>query len=392
MLNVGLVFGGLIASEALFKLPSTATKKLRDWSSNDSNNNRHNNNNNNNNNNNSNSNYNNNGSLRQSPIPIQDDRYTAVHVISDRRESSTSLTRQMLYISSAVMVVYFAYSYYIGNTNTKRVIDKVEDTAQETQELVKECDDNNQKRIEELDERAEDRANELSIEIRGEQRAHFEVLSKQLNCVTQVCLQTITAIANGAAHSSEDGEIAQNDQLVAYAEKAQEMSDNLFDRDTYLKAVDMHMDECRAQIGNRKKSKMKGASTQPDMDDMMIAGGVTAGGSDDIDDELNYNSGSNNNNNPYVRKVSAPGMGRSDSKSSNKGNNDSKPKSVTELQFVKNLKLGYFTEYCTVKYVDPVYLFVREHQKLILGSLVLGLAAAGTNEYKKRQTKPKSYY
>jgi len=320
----------------------------------------------------------------QQPYPIQEDHVTrSFHVISDRSESS--LTRKMLSITSAALVVYIAYSYYSSNNNTKRVIDKVEDTAQETQELVKECDDNNQKRIEELDERAAERTNDLSVEIRGEQRAHFEVLSKQLNCVTQVCLQTINAVAHGLTNPAEDGEAAQpNEELIAYAEKAQEMSDNLFDRDTYLKAVDIHVEECRAQIGTRQKKKMKTASTmEPEIDDMMMSGGMTAGGSDDTNDDLEPNgSGSNQ----YIRKMSAPGMNnsltRSDSKG-NKGNNASKPKSLMEFQFVKNMKLGYLSEYCTVQYADPVYLFVRDHS-LLCGGLLVVFAAYGSSRYMKK--------
>jgi len=240
------------------------------------------------------------------------------------------------------------------------------------------------KRIEELDERAEERSNELSIEIRGEQRAHFEVLSKQLNCVTQVCLQTINAVASGIANSSEDGEIAQpNDQLLAYAEKAQEMSDNLFDRGTYLKAVDIHMDECRAQINSRQKTKMKGSlPMQMEVDEMVMAGGVTAGGPDDMNDESNLNGGANN---PYIRKMSAPGM--NNSRGNNKETNNSKAKSIMELQFVKNRKLGYFTEYCIVKYIDPMYLFAREHDKMVLSGLFVSLFAIGAKQYMKKPTK-----
>jgi len=298
--------------------------------------------------------------------PAQEERMMrSIHVIAERNE--TSLTRKMLGLTSAALAVYLGYSYYSSNSNTKRVIDKVEDTAQETQDLVKECDDNNQKRIEELDERAEERTNELSVEIRGEQRAHFEVLSKQLNCVTQVCLQTITAIANGINGSSEDGELAQpNEQLIAYSEKAQEMSDNLFDRDTYLKAVDMHMDECRAQIVSRKNGKAK-MTTRSDVDDLMITETLTAGGPDNFD--------KSNDNNPYVRKLSAPGM------NNDKTSSNSKPKSVMDLQMVKNMKLGHLSEYYAVKYIDPVYGFARQYEMVAFGGLSLVLLGLVSRHY-----------
>lgn len=294
----------------------------------------------------------------------------SIHVISERNEAS--LTRKALVLTSTVLLVYFGYSYFSSNANTKKVIDKVEDTAHETQDLVKECDENNQKRFEEIDDRAEERTNNLSVEIRGEQRAHFEVTTNQLNFITNICLQTINALAGGIS-SSDDGEIAQpNQQLRAYAEHAQEVSDRLFDRDTYLKAMDIHMDECRAQIASRKPSKMKESTTmQPN--EMIFAETLTPGGPDNAEEA--------NDNKTYKRKVSGTDP---------QENKTNKSKSIMDLQFVKNMKLGHFTEFIAVRYIDPAYGFVRQYE-IVIGGLTFLTLCAASRQYIFNRNKSKNY-
>ncbi|ETO22679.1 hypothetical protein RFI_14510, partial [Reticulomyxa filosa] len=169
------------------------------------------------------------------------------------------------------------------------------------------------------------------------------------------------------------GEIAQpNERLKAYAESAQEMSDQLFDRDTYLKAVDIHMDECRAQITNRKDSKVKGSKT--DLNEMMIAESLTPGGPGDDD--------TGNTDNSFKRKVSA-------TDAQNKNDKTTKPKSLMDLQIVKDMKLGHVTEYYAVKYADPVYSFVRQHE-IAIGGLSFVLFCVASQQYITKKNKNKT--
>jgi len=306
-------------------------------------------------------------SLNDAPQAQEERLSKTIQVIT--QQNTTNLTRSMISITSVALIVYVAYSYYSNNSNTKQVIDKIDGTTKDQKELVKECDDNADRRNEELDERIEKRISELSAEMRGEQRAHFEILSKQLNCVTQVCLQTIGALAN----PSEDGEehAKQNEQLVLYAEKTQEICDNLFDRETYLKAMDTHLAECRHQISALKKNEMKiEIKTRPKTD---ISDGtmkpLKAMGSrtNETDDNVGLNSVGSESTNQFVRKLSAPGM--TDSRTSK-----NKPKSLMEWNFIKFLKLSHFSEYFVVRFVDPVYFFMSEHKKAVAGcTLGLGL-------------------
>jgi len=360
-MNFALIFCGGAGASALMFGWQNITQKINEWSSSDVNK--------------SNLNSTNSQSDTYQQYPIAEERVTrSIQLITENNE--TSLIRKIVTISSVALLIYLGHSYYSSSMNTKRMINKVDETAHDTQELVKDCDENNQKRIEELDERNEERTADLSIEVRGEQRAHFEVLSKQLNCVTQVCLQTMTAIANGVGNPEDGNGMSEaTDELLAYAEKAQEMSDNLFDRVTHLKAVDAYTDECRAQINSRKKNKMKGNFSIHDT----VIGEVNSGDADDMDEN------DVDKPNLYIRKMSAPGINNSTSPRNDKlGNNNTKPNSLMELQIVKKLKLGHVTEYYTVKYLDPIYGFVCDHPKTICTGVVATALVVGFNQYKKK--------
>jgi hypothetical protein len=135
-------------------------------------------------------------------------------------ESGGRSNRNWLFWSSTAIVALASYYYYLQNSGTRQVIDRVDETAGETQDLVVECDENNERRFEVLDEKMEERNNELSATIRGEQRAHFDVLSDQLYCVTQLCLKTLDTVAKGVTGSMNDHEEFEHadDKLQVYAQ------------------------------------------------------------------------------------------------------------------------------------------------------------------------------
>ncbi|ETO31645.1 betaine aldehyde dehydrogenase [Reticulomyxa filosa] len=246
---------------------------------------------------------------------------------------------------------------------------------------VKEHDENNQKRIEELDERSEERVKQLSIDMRAEKRAHFDILSKQLNCVTEICLHTINAIANDITRSPDSGisylhfssslnkayvllyiyiyiyvyiynEVPstkaarieqQKEQLLQYAEKAQEMSDTCCNRETYIKALEAHIEECRAQGASYHKTKIKGVpSIQADSDE-------------DSDKEVA------NPNNSNARKVPQAVSGNSNPR----GN---VPKRNSANQWTPKLKFA----------INNCATFVNEHR---IAFVVVGVAMLSCNSH-----------
>mmetsp|Transcript_1546 Transcript_1546/g.1269 ORF Transcript_1546/g.1269 Transcript_1546/m.1269 type:complete len:192 (-) Transcript_1546:611-1186(-) len=96
------------------------------------------------------------------------------------------------------------YYYYIHSSGTRKVIHRVEETAEETQTLVQQTDDNNSKRFEILDKKNEVRAQNLELEIRSEQRAGYNVISEQLYCLQQVAIQTLSAVASLSSNNNNN--------------------------------------------------------------------------------------------------------------------------------------------------------------------------------------------
>lgn len=146
------------------------------------------------------------------------------------------------------------YYYYIHNNGTKKVIGKVEETAEETQTLVQQTDDNNSKRFHILDKKNEDRTQNLEIEIRGEQRAGFNVISEQLYCLTQVAIQTLSAVATSANSNANENENGSNEKLLGYCDKAQEMADTILSDEHMLKTKQNNLTDIKAEIQLRNNA------------------------------------------------------------------------------------------------------------------------------------------
>eukprot|EP01084_Bolivina_argentea_P233459 393210_1 len=108
--------------------------------------------------------------------------------------SSNNRSSYLLPLGCACFVGLGGYYWFIHSNGTKKVIGKVEETAEETQDLVTKCDENNIKRFEVLDRNNEDRAVDLELNIRSEQRSGFHVVSEQLYGLTQVCIQTLSVL------------------------------------------------------------------------------------------------------------------------------------------------------------------------------------------------------
>merc|ERR1712228_856831 len=149
------------------------------------------------------------------------------------------------------------YYYYIHNNGTKKVIGKVEETAEETQTLVQQTDDNNSKRFQMLDKKNEDRTQNLEIEIRSEQRAGFNVISEQLYCLTQVAIQTLSAVASSNNNSnSNENESVTNEKMLGYCDKAQEMADTILSDEHMLKTKENNLNDIKAEIQLRNNDVM----------------------------------------------------------------------------------------------------------------------------------------
>jgi len=216
--------------------------------------------------------------------------------------SSHRTNSYLLPLGCACFIGMGGYYYYIHNNGTKKVIGKVEETAEETQTLVQKTDENNTKRFEVLDTKNEQRAQDLELEIRGEQRAGFNVISEQLYCLTQVAIQTLSAVASstgsaaGAQGQGQGGHAEQelsNEKLLGYCDKAQEMADTILSEQHMLKTKETNLADIKAEIQLRNNVLVHSSHKTP-------------GGPDDDEHEQRTNPFDvNRNQSAYVTGISS---------------------------------------------------------------------------------------
>lgn len=155
------------------------------------------------------------------------------------------------------------YYYLIHNNGTKKVIGKVEETAEETQDLVVQSDENNAKRFEVLDAKNEQRAQNLELEIRSETKAGFTVLSEQIECLTQVAIQTLSAIAVGNSNQDQSEQDMSNELLLGYCDTAQQTAETILSDQHLLKTKENNLKDIKAEIQLRNNVILSGTHKTP---------------------------------------------------------------------------------------------------------------------------------
>eukprot|EP00483_Globobulimina_turgida_P000631 UN00631 len=186
----------------------------------------------------------------------------------------------LLPLGCACFIGLGGYYYYIHNNGTKKVIGKVEETAEETQDLVQKSDDNNSKRFEILDSKNEDRAQNLELEIRSEQRAGFNVISQQLYCLTQVAIQTLSALAS-SHDKKEVNDCVNNEKLISYCDKAQDLADTILDEQHLLKSKENNLKDIKAEIQLRNNNRPQ--------QEVVMSSNVTPGGPNSYNNPFDLN-------------------------------------------------------------------------------------------------------
>jgi len=188
--------------------------------------------------------------------------------------SSSKTNSYLVPLGTAAFLGLGGYYYFIHNNGTKRVIGKVEETAEETQDLVVQTDENNAKRFEVLDERNEQRSQNLELEIRSETRAGFNVLSEQIYCLTQVAIQTLSAVASpGIGNPGGSEQEVSNEKLLGYCDKAQEMADTILTDQHMLTAKENNLRDIKAEIQLRNNAVLSDAHKTPGGPDDFESGG-----------------------------------------------------------------------------------------------------------------------
>lgn len=162
-------------------------------------------------------------------------------------------------IGGGVVLFFGAYKYFFGRNPLDGILPELEAKTQETLEQVRKADENSRIRAQQIDDNNRQRLLQLQTEMQGEQRGNFEVLSEQINCLTQIALQTLTTITPNEqlALTSGSGEQQlaiqnQRTEVNEFAARAQEVADEI--------ANPNYAEEKRQNASKRIRAKIPGAN------------------------------------------------------------------------------------------------------------------------------------
>jgi len=163
------------------------------------------------------------------------------------------------FIGGGVVLFFGAYKYFFGQNPLDGILPELEEKTKETLDQVRKADENARIRAQQMDENNRQRLLQLQTEMQGEQRGNFEVLSEQINCLTQIALQTLTTITPNEqlALTSGTGEQQlaiknQRKDVNEFALRAQEVADEIADAN--------YAEEKRANASKRIRATIPGAN------------------------------------------------------------------------------------------------------------------------------------
>jgi len=116
---------------------------------------------------------------------------------------------------------------------------------------VRKADENSADRDQRLDRNSKLRMQKMQSEIIGENRGNFDMLSNQINCLTQIALQTLSTMAKPTTPGGEGMEEAaerEQQKILEFARKAQREADKFLDMNQVNKARSFHVSSLRAEI------------------------------------------------------------------------------------------------------------------------------------------------
>jgi len=116
---------------------------------------------------------------------------------------------------------------------------------------VRKADENSADRDQRLDRNSKLRMQKMQSEIIGENRGNFDMLSNQINCLTQIALQTLSTMAKPTTPGGEGMEEAaerEQQKILEFARRAQKEADKFLDMNQVNKARSFHVSSLRAEI------------------------------------------------------------------------------------------------------------------------------------------------
>jgi len=154
-------------------------------------------------------------------------------------------------VGAGAVMVLGGYQWLRRDDAAKRLQPQIRKLEKAALKQVRKADENSADRDQRLDRNSKLRMQKLQSEIVGENRGNFEMLSQQINCLTQIALQTLTNMAKPTTPGGEGMEEAaerEQQKILEWARKAQMEADKFVDQDQVNRARNFHVSSLRAEI------------------------------------------------------------------------------------------------------------------------------------------------
>jgi len=154
-------------------------------------------------------------------------------------------------LGAGAVMVLGGFQWLRRDDAVKRLQPKFKKLEKAALKQVRKADENSADRDQRLDRNSKLRMQKMQSEIVGENRGNFDMLSNQINCLTQIALQTLSTMAKPTTPGGEGMEEAaerEQQKILEFARRAQREADKFVDQDRIKSARSFHVSSLRAEI------------------------------------------------------------------------------------------------------------------------------------------------
>jgi len=176
--------------------------------------------------------------------------------VSSSNDGTSGLS-QLLFagaLGAGAVMVLGGFQWLRRDDAAKRLKPHLQKLEKAALKQVRNADLNSTDRDRRLDRNSKLRMNKMQAEIVGEGRGNFAMLNQQINCLTQIALQTLTQMGKSKTAGGE-GEEQDREKILDWARKAQREADKFMDHNTVNTARRSYVSQLRAEIPGLRTSE-----------------------------------------------------------------------------------------------------------------------------------------
>jgi len=180
--------------------------------------------------------------------------------VSSSNDGTSGLS-QLLFagaLGAGAVMVLGGFQWLRRDDAAKRLQPHLKKLEKAALKQVRRADLNSSDRDRRLDRNSKLRMNKMQSEIVGESRGNFAMLNQQINCLTQIALQTLTQMAkpNTAGGEGMDEAIERDrEKILEWTRSAQREADKFMDHNTINNARRSYVSQLRAEIPGLRTSE-----------------------------------------------------------------------------------------------------------------------------------------